>query len=145
MGFKVIYLVGYGGGLGEGGGMAVNQQKKILRDIKYYKYYIVVVTSVVEEGIDILECELVIIMNLFFCVIVLVQMRGRVRKEYSKFVVFCSEKMEEDKLKELLDREGKFMVIINLYFGMFIFFFVIDVVIIMWYLWCLIFRSIFFC
>lgn len=116
MGFKVIYLVGYGGGLGEGGGMAVNQQKKILWDIKYYKYYIVVVMLVVEEGIDILECELVIIMNLFFFVIVLVQMRGRVRKEYSKFVIFCSEKMEEDKLKELLDREGNMIKVVNFLF-----------------------------
>lgn len=43
-------------------------------------------------------------------------MRGRVRKEYSKFVVFCSEKMEEDKLKELLDREGNMIKVVNFLF-----------------------------
>lgn len=116
MGLKVTHLVGHGGGSGEGGGMAVNQQKKILRDIKHHKYHIVVATSVAEEGIDIPECELVITMNLPSSVTALVQMRGRARKEHSKFVVLCSEKMEEDKLKELLDREGNMIKAANFLF-----------------------------
>lgn len=116
MGLRVTHLVGHGGGSGEGGGMAVNQQKKILRDIKHHKYHIVVATSVAEEGIDIPECELVITMNLPSSVTALVQMRGRARKEHSKFVVLCSEKMEEDKLKELLDREGNMIKAANFLF-----------------------------
>lgn len=116
MGLKVTHLVGHGGGSGEGGGMAVNQQKKILRDIKHHKYHIVVATSVAEEGIDIPECELVITMNLPSSVTALVQMRGRARKEHSKFIVLCSEKMEEEKLLELLKREENMVKAANFLF-----------------------------
>lgn len=116
MGLKVTHLVGHGGGSGGGDGMAVQQQRKTLHSIKNHKYQIVIATSVAEEGIDIPECELVITMNLPSSVTALVQMRGRARKENSKFVIFCNDKLEEDKLNELLGREDNMIKAANCLF-----------------------------
>jgi superfamily II DNA/RNA helicase len=113
---KVTHLVGHGSGSGDGQGMAVQQQKKVLRDIKNHKYQIVIATSVAEEGIDIPECELVVTMNLPSSVTALVQMRGRARKENSKFVVLCNDKIEEEKLSELMKKEDNMIKAANFLF-----------------------------
>ncbi|XP_062568485.1 uncharacterized protein LOC134230665 [Saccostrea cucullata] len=115
-GLKVTHLVGHGGGSGDGEGMAVQQQRKILHDIKRHKYQIVIATSVAEEGIDIPECELVITMNLPSTVTALVQMRGRARKANSKFMVLCNDQLENDQLSELMKKEDNMIKAANFLF-----------------------------
>jgi ERCC4-related helicase len=75
--------------------MSVAQQKKILENMQKKQYHIVVATAVAEEGIDIPECELVITFNPPSTVTALVQMRGRARKNHSKFIILCNSSKEK--------------------------------------------------
>ncbi|KAK3593951.1 hypothetical protein CHS0354_040685 [Potamilus streckersoni] len=104
LGLKVVCVVGHGSGTADGG-MRVNQQKKVLEEIKNHVYQIVVATSVAEEGLDLPECELVVSLMPPSTVTALVQMRGRARKMNSKFIVLCNIDKEEEKLRDLLLKE----------------------------------------
>ncbi|KAL3841905.1 hypothetical protein ACJMK2_019994 [Sinanodonta woodiana] len=104
LGLKVACVVGHGSGAADGG-MRVNQQKRVLEEIKNHVYQIVVATSVAEEGLDLPECELVVSLMPPSTVTALVQMRGRARKMNSKFIVLCNNDKEEAKLIDLLQRE----------------------------------------
>ena len=59
---RVTRLVGHGAGKSDGG-MSVKQQEKILTNIREHKYDVIVATSVAEEGLDIPECEVGILMQ----------------------------------------------------------------------------------
>ncbi|CAC5376403.1 unnamed protein product [Mytilus coruscus] len=105
----VSALVGHGTTSGKEPGMKVSHQKVILDNIRQHKYNIVVATSVAEEGIDIPECELVITLNPPSNVTALVQMRGRARKNKSKFIVVCNNTKEREDMEDLLKREQNMM------------------------------------
>ncbi|CAG2245905.1 unnamed protein product [Mytilus edulis] len=105
----VSALVGHGTTSGKEPGMKVTHQKVILDNIRQHKYNIVVATSVAEEGIDIPECELVITLNPPSNVTALVQMRGRARKNQSKFIVVCNNTKEREDMVDLLKREQNMM------------------------------------
>ncbi|XP_071181980.1 antiviral innate immune response receptor RIG-I-like [Mytilus edulis] len=105
----VSALVGHGTTSGKEPGMKVTHQKVILDNIRQHKYNIVVATSVAEEGIDIPECELVITLNPPSNVTALVQMRGRARKNQSKFIVVCNNTKEQEDMVDLLKREQNMM------------------------------------
>ncbi|XP_063397896.1 antiviral innate immune response receptor RIG-I-like [Mytilus trossulus] len=105
----VSALVGHGTTSGKEPGMKVTHQKVILDNIQQHKYNIVVATSVAEEGIDIPECELVITLNPPSNVTALVQMRGRARKNQSKFIVVCNSTKEREDMEDLLKREQNMM------------------------------------
>ncbi|GAB1603708.1 dicer-like protein 1 [Argonauta hians] len=100
---SVISVVGHGDG-GEYG-MSVNLQRKIFQEIKEGQHQIIISTSVAEEGIDLPKCSLVITMNPPTSVITLVQMRGRVRKNNSTFLVVCQDPKETENLKNVLSHE----------------------------------------
>ncbi|XP_052066353.1 uncharacterized protein LOC127705998 [Mytilus californianus] len=102
---KVEAVVGHGTTSGTEQGMTVAQQKQILDDMKRKAIDIVVATSVAEEGVDIPECELVITFNPPSTVTALVQMRGRARKNNSKFVVLCNNSKEKTELEDLMKKE----------------------------------------
>lgn len=106
---KVEAVVGHGNTSGTEQGMTVAQQKTVLENMKKKEYQIVVATSVAEEGIDIPECELVITFNPPSTVTALVQMRGRARKNNSKFVVLCNSSKEKDELEDLMTKEKNMM------------------------------------
>lgn len=105
LGLNTTYVVGHGGGGAPDKGMNVNQQKRVLEDIKQFKYQVIVATSVAEEGVDWPECERVISMYPPSTVTALVQMRGRARRKNSKFIVLCSSREEEGKLYDIMNRE----------------------------------------
>ena len=103
-GLSVVYVVGHGAGRTDGG-MRVNQQRRVLEEIREHRHHIIVATSVAEEGVDIPECQLVISMNPPTSVTAMVQMRGRARKARSKFVIVCTDMEEKRKLEELQKKE----------------------------------------
>ncbi|KAL5007600.1 hypothetical protein ScPMuIL_016406 [Solemya velum] len=102
--WNVACIVGHGNG-GETGGMRVNQQKRVLEEIRNYNHQIIVATSVAEEGIDLPECELVVTMYAPDTVRAFVQMRGRARKKNSKFIIMCTDPGEEESLSDLCNKE----------------------------------------
>ena len=105
-GMRVAVVVGHGAGSsGEGEGMNLRKQDRVLQGIKSHRYDIVVATSVAEEGVDIPECQLVVSLNPPTTVKALVQMRGRARKKDSYFVVLCSSLREKEKLEDLKQQE----------------------------------------
>jgi endoribonuclease Dicer len=102
---NVEAVVGHGSTSGTEQGMSVAQQKKILENMQKKQYHIVVATAVAEEGIDIPECELVITFNPPSTVTALVQMRGRARKNHSKFIILCNSSKEKVKFEDLMMKE----------------------------------------
>lgn len=110
LGLNTTYVVGHGGSGAADTGMTVNQQKRILEEIKQFMYQVVIATSVAEEGVDWPECERVISMYPPSTVTALVQMRGRARKKYSKFIVLCSSLAEEEKLQDIMKREENMII-----------------------------------
>ncbi|XP_053384999.1 uncharacterized protein LOC123536219 [Mercenaria mercenaria] len=105
LGLNTTCVVGHGGSGAADKGMNVNQQKRVLEEIKQYKYQVIVATSVAEEGVDWPECERVISLYPPSTVTALVQMRGRARRKNSKFIVLCGSQEEEGKLYDIMQRE----------------------------------------
>lgn len=105
LGLNTTYVVGHGGSGAMDIGMNVKQQKRVLEDIKQFKFQVVIATSVAEEGVDWPECERVISLYPPSTVTALVQMRGRARKKNSKFIVLCSSLEEQAKLQDIMSRE----------------------------------------
>lgn len=111
MNLKVTKVVGHGKtGANDAAGMNVNQQKRVLEEIKQYKYQVIVATSVAEEGVDWPECELVVSLYPPSTLTALVQMRGRARKKNSKFVVLCSCDAERQIIEDLKSRENNMTI-----------------------------------
>ncbi|XP_060557086.1 uncharacterized protein LOC132717609 isoform X2 [Ruditapes philippinarum] len=105
LGLNTTCVVGHGGSGAADKGMNVNQQKRVLEEIKQYQYQVIVATSVAEEGVDMPECERVISLYPPSTVTALVQMRGRARRKNSKFIVLCSNQEEEGKLYDIMQKE----------------------------------------
>lgn len=59
--------------------MTNNQLKEVLSKFKQGKINILIATNVVEEGLDVSECNLVICMNELLNVKAFIQMKGRAR------------------------------------------------------------------
>ncbi|KAL4224482.1 hypothetical protein ACF0H5_015183 [Mactra antiquata] len=106
LGLNTTYVIGHGGSGSNDKGMTVNQQKRILDDIKQFKYQVVIATSVAEEGVDWPDCDCVISMYPPTTVTALIQMRGRARKKGSKFIILCGSMEEEGKLYDIMQREA---------------------------------------
>ena len=80
--------------VGHGGfdGMAwKGRQKKNINKFAKGESRLIVSTSVLEEGIDVVECNLVVAFTGLQSLIRFIQMRGRARKKGSKFIVFQTE------------------------------------------------------
>ena len=80
--------------VGHGGydGMAwEDQQQKCIREFAKGESRLIVTTSVLEEGIDVAQCDLVIAFTKLRSLIRFIQMRGRARKVDSVFVIFETE------------------------------------------------------
>ena len=97
-------FVGHGDGNYDG--MAwKDEQEVILRDFKLGEIKLLVSTSVLEEGLDVPVCNLVIRFEGAATLRSLVQSRGRAsRRTGSEFVVICSEK-EKFSAMSLIDKE----------------------------------------
>ncbi|XP_022809816.1 uncharacterized protein LOC111346815, partial [Stylophora pistillata] len=87
-----------GHGQGSYDGMAwKDEQEELLKEFRKGASKLLICTNVLEEGLDVPECNLVIRFEGAATLRALVQTRGRAsRRPDSKFIVICSEKEEKD-------------------------------------------------
>lgn len=72
-------------------GMSNAELKKVIDRFKQGTSNVLIATSVIEEGLDVTQCNLVIRMNELLNVKSFVQMRGRARTACSKFIFLAAE------------------------------------------------------
>lgn len=68
---------------------------KNIEDFKRDKINILIATSVIEEGLDVSTCNLVISINEVLNVKSFIQTKGRARQKNSKFVFLCAEEEQQ--------------------------------------------------
>ena len=64
---------------------------KNIEDFKNDKINILIATSVIEEGLDVSSCNLVVSINEVLNVKSFIQTKGRARQKKSKFIFLCAE------------------------------------------------------
>ena len=75
------------------GGMTSSKQEKILKRFREGEFNVLVGTSVIEEGLDVRKCSLVVKFDGVDNYREYVQSKGRARAENSKYVVFAEQSM----------------------------------------------------
>ena len=68
---------------------------KNIEDFKRDNINILIATSVIEEGLDVSTCNLVISINEVLNVKSFIQTKGRARQKNSKFVFLCAEEEQQ--------------------------------------------------
>ena len=101
---SVVAIVGHGSG--NDFGMKIKAQENTLKELKDRKHQVIIGTSVVEEGIDLPECQLVISMKPPSNVTALLQMRGRARVRNGVFLIVCEKNEDKEKINVLLRQEN---------------------------------------
>ena len=81
--------------------MHLKDQHKVLTGFRKGEINLLVATSLVEEGLDVMACTLVVRFNAFDTLSSYVQSRGRARHPYSLYVVMVESKSKE-KMRKLL-------------------------------------------
>ena len=102
--FNVEKFVGHGGITGQ---QWKGEQDEIIRKFRGGEIRLLVSTSVLEEGIDVSECDLVIRFGGSVNLIQFIQSRGRARKPGSRYVLLLSDK--EKQRIETIDMQEKVM------------------------------------
>ena len=88
--------------------MTVRQQQLAIKDFREGTANLLVATSVVEEGFNVAECNVVIRLDAPSTITALIQSRGRLRNKDSRFIAIVK---EHDKVKysELQKQEKMFL------------------------------------
>ena len=93
---QVAYVTENGDTIYRGDDMDLKNREKVLDRFKKGEILVLVSTSVVEEGIDIKECNLVVRFDNIPTVTSLIQSRGRARDMNSKYVILGDNNMVEN-------------------------------------------------
>ena len=80
--------------------MTNKELKDVLLKFRTGEVNILIATNVVEEGLDVSECNLVICMNEMMNVKAFIQMKGRARKKDSNFIFLSAEQEYEEAKRE---------------------------------------------
>ncbi|XP_075685480.1 interferon-induced helicase C domain-containing protein 1 [Rhinoderma darwinii] len=89
VGIRANYIIGAGGN-SDFKSMTQNEQKKVIHKFSTGEVNLLIATSVAEEGLDIKECNIVILYGLITNEIAMMQARGRARAEESAVVLVAS-------------------------------------------------------
>ncbi|XP_056389739.1 interferon-induced helicase C domain-containing protein 1 isoform X2 [Hyla sarda] len=89
VGIRAHYIIGAGNN-SDFKSMTQNEQKKVIHKFSTGELNLLIATSVAEEGLDITECNIVILYGLTTNEIAMVQARGRARAAESSFVLVAS-------------------------------------------------------
>jgi len=104
----VQFIVGHGGSDGMGWN---KEQKQILRKCRDGECRVLVSTSVLEEGLDVPTCDLVVRFNGRFSLIQFIQSRGRARSQLGKLVVIVKED-EDQRGAAMAQTEERNMILV---------------------------------
>ena len=80
--------------------MTNTQLREALFKFKRGDINLLIATNVVEEGLDVSECNLVVCMNELLNVKAFIQMKGRARQKDSNFIFLCANEEFTDVEKE---------------------------------------------
>ena len=85
----------------DSGGMTSSKQERILKRFREGEFNVLVATSVVEEGLDVRKCNLVVRFDGVDNYRQYVQSKGRARAEGSKFIVLAEQSMAPEVSSDL--------------------------------------------
>ena len=77
-----------------------NKLKEVLANFKKGAINVLIATNVIEEGLDVSECNLVICVNELLNVKAFIQMKGRARQKDSNFIFLCADGEAQEAEKE---------------------------------------------
>ncbi|XP_069589153.1 interferon-induced helicase C domain-containing protein 1 [Ranitomeya imitator] len=90
VGIRANYIIGAGSNSEFVKSMTQNEQKIVIQKFSSGELNLLIATSVAEEGLDIKECNIVIVYGLIHNEIAMVQTRGRARAEESALILVAS-------------------------------------------------------
>ncbi|EFC44058.1 predicted protein [Naegleria gruberi] len=106
--FKQFYPQRIVGQYGAGGMNYENEQRVLIEEFKNHECKLLVSTSVLEEGIDISDCNIVVLFDGNLSLRRIIQARGRARQKKSTFHLLIEE--EEQNYYEQIEKEEKEMI-----------------------------------
>ena len=96
--------------------MKSNDQNKVIKEFKNCDFNVLVATSVIEEGLDVRKCNLVVRFNGIGNYRQYAQSKGRARCSSSKFIVMTPENMEEHTIFQHEVRFGFIRTVFRIFF-----------------------------